>query len=99
MPARSCRVTVRDLEGVEHTVTVTAETLYEAAARGLAALRGRDWVERVADFVTVQVTEVPVEHRVELSAFRAWLERPPRSPRDVIQRGRVREILGLPVSR
>jgi hypothetical protein len=40
MPAkavRSCRVTITDLEGISHTVEVTAETLYEAVALGLVA--------------------------------------------------------------
>ena len=40
MPIRSCQVTIRDLEGVEHMVTVMAASLYEAVALGLASLRG-----------------------------------------------------------
>jgi hypothetical protein len=44
MPVRSCRVTIKDMDGVKHTVEVTAETLYEAVALGLVALRGNDWV-------------------------------------------------------
>jgi len=32
MAVRSCRVTIQDLEGVAHTVEVTAESLYEAVA-------------------------------------------------------------------
>jgi hypothetical protein len=32
MPVRSCRVTIKDMDGVKHTVEVTAETLYEAVA-------------------------------------------------------------------
>lgn len=37
VPIRSCRVTVQDLDGITHTVEVTAESLYEAVAQGLAA--------------------------------------------------------------
>jgi hypothetical protein len=44
MPLRSCRVTIQDLAGVAHTVEVTAESLFEAVAQGLAALRGKEWV-------------------------------------------------------
>ena len=36
MAVRSCRVTIQNLEGVAHTVEVTAESLYEAVAQGLA---------------------------------------------------------------
>jgi hypothetical protein len=34
--------------GVTHTVEVTAETLYEAVALGLAAIRGIEWVMGIA---------------------------------------------------
>src|SRR5215471_9882522 len=51
MPRRSCRVTIRDLEGVAHTVDVTAESLFEAVAQGLAALRGNQWVTGIAQGV------------------------------------------------
>ena len=40
MAARSCRVTITDMEGVAHTVEVTASSLYEAVALGLTAIRG-----------------------------------------------------------
>ena len=36
MAVKSCRVTVTDLEGISHTAQVTATTLYEAVALGLA---------------------------------------------------------------
>ena len=48
MSVRSCRVTINDLEGVAHTVHVTAETLYEAVALGLAAIRKDSWTEESA---------------------------------------------------
>ena len=42
MAARTCRVTITDLEGVSHTADVTATTLYEAIALGLVGLRESD---------------------------------------------------------
>jgi hypothetical protein len=36
---RACTVSLRDPEGVRHTVTVHAESLFEAAAHALAAFR------------------------------------------------------------
>jgi hypothetical protein len=102
MPVRSCKVTIQDMDGVAHSVSVTASTLYEAVALGLASLRGEDWVAGVADgpnTVTVAVTNVPVEHHVSMKDFRAWLDRPPRSPRDVATRARIRELLGMNGSR
>ena len=41
MEPRSCRVTLLDIEGIAHTVEVTAGTLYEAVAMGITALRAR----------------------------------------------------------
>jgi hypothetical protein len=55
MAMRSCRVTIQDLDGVSHTVEVTAATLYEAVAQGLAAIRGNEWVAGVAQALTVRV--------------------------------------------
>jgi hypothetical protein len=102
MPAKSCRVTIRDLDGVDHCVTVTASTLYESVALGLAALRGKEWMAGIPEAmgaVKVSVVDVPVEHRVTMKDFRSWLERPPRSPQDVAQRARIREILRIGESR
>lgn len=98
MPARSCRVTIQDLEGITHSVDVTAETLYEAVAQGLAALRGHDWVAGLQQgIIKVSVANVRVEHHVKLADFTKWLERThAASPREVVHRQRLRAILGMP---
>jgi hypothetical protein len=97
---RSCRVTVQDMEGVAHTVEVTAESLFEAVAQGLAALRGREWVAGITQgTVKVSVAHVRVEHEVKMVEFTKWLDRPGGSPREMIQRQKVRAILGMPVVR
>jgi hypothetical protein len=87
--------------GVSHTAEVKAATLYEAAARGLAALRGNEWVAGIAQGPSVVKVsaDVRVEHEVKFAEFMKWLERPPRSPRDVSARHEIRSILGMPVSR
>ena len=98
MPAKSCRVTICDFEGFSHTAEVTAATLFEAVALGIAALRGNDWVAEVAqglNAVKVSVADVRVEHEVRMKDFLAWLERPGRSPRDILSREKVRTILGM----
>jgi hypothetical protein len=100
MPARSCRVTIRDMDGVSHTVDVTASTLYEAVAHGLAAIRGNDWVSGIAqgNVVKVSVSDIRVVHEVKLVDFSKWLDRTGVSPREVSDRKRIRSILGMPVS-
>lgn len=69
MPASSCRVTIQDLDGVSHTVEITAASLYDAVAQGLAAIRGNEWVAGIAqgiNVVRVSVADVRVEHEVKL---------------------------------
>ena len=97
MAMRSCRVTIQDLDGVAHSVEVTASTLYEAVAQGLAAIRGHEWVAGMSEgrAVKVSVADVRVEHEVKLGDFTKWVERKGGSPREVFQRGKVREILGM----
>jgi hypothetical protein len=100
MEVRSCRVTISDMEGVAHTVEVTAATLFEAIALGLKQLQGNEWVAgigRPMDTVTVSVKSVPIEHTVRIGEFTKWLERHGTSPAEVMKRRRIREILGLPV--
>jgi len=102
MGVRSCRVTIQDMDGVSHTVDVTAATLYEAVAQGLAAIRGNEWVAGIArglNAVKVSVADVRVEHEVKLMDFTKWVDRTGGSPREISDRQRIRAILGMPVSR
>lgn len=95
-------MTSQDIEGVSHTVEVTAATLYEAVAQGLAAIRGNEWVAGIAqgfNVVKVSVADVRIEHEVKLGDFTKWLDRPGGSPREVSDRHRIRSILGMQVSR
>jgi hypothetical protein len=98
VPNRSCHVSVTDLEGVEHTAHVTADTLYEAVARGLKAIKSSKWAGEIPEgitTITVCAAQPEVEHHVKIAAFKTWVNRPGGSPAEKIQRGRIREILGL----
>lgn len=95
-------MTVQDLDGTSHTAGVTANSLFEAVAQGLAALRKSEWVEGIDErlgVVRVSVADVRVEHQVKIADFTKWLDRPGRSPREIIERQRIRSILGMPVAR
>ncbi len=102
MPVRSCRVTIQDMDGVTHTVEVTAATLYEAVAQGLAAIRRNEWLAGIAqgvNVVKVSVADVRVEHEVKLMDFTKWVDRTGGSPREMSDRQRIRAILGMPTAR
>jgi hypothetical protein len=81
------------------THEVTAESLYEAVAQGLAALRGHELIAGMQQqgMVKVSVADVRVEHQVRLADFTQWLEKPgAKSPRELVQRKRARSISGMP---
>jgi hypothetical protein len=98
MPVRSCKVTIEDMNRVSHTVEVTAGSLYEAVALGMAAIRTDEWVTGIAQGlnpVRVRVMNVAVEHEVKLGDFTKWLDRDGGSPREMTERKRIRSILGM----
>jgi len=90
------------MDGVTHTVGVTAATLYEAVAQGLAAIRRNEWLAGIAqgvNVVKVSVADVRVEHEVKLMDFTKWVDRTGGSPREMSDRQRIRAILGMPTAR
>jgi hypothetical protein len=83
---KSCRLTISDVEGVAHSVEVTAATLYEAVALGLRELQGNEWVEGIArglNTVRVAVKNVQVEHTGTMGEFTKWLERRGGTPAEM----------------
>ena len=94
---RTCTVAVKDLRDVEHSIEVTAETLYEAIATALAALQKDNWVGEIGQgfaTVTVVVQQPPVKHEVKMKDFVSWLGREGRSPAEVMLKQSWRIILG-----
>lgn len=97
MVSRICTVAVKDLQDVEHSVEVTAETLYEAIATALAALQQDNWVGEIGHgFTTVSVVvhQPPVKHEVKMKDFVSWLGRQGRSPAEVMLKQKLENILG-----
>jgi uncharacterized protein (UPF0210 family) len=94
---RTCTVAVKDVRDVEHSIEVTAETLYEAVATALAALQQDNWVGEIGQgFTTVSVVvqTPPVKHEVKIKDFVSWLGRQGRSPAEVVQKQKLEKILG-----
>src|SRR5579884_998594 len=93
---RTCKVSITDICNIEHTIDVTADTLYEAVASALAVLQQDSWVGEIAqglNTVGVLVQQPPVRHEVKMKDFLAWLGRPGGSPTEVALRERVRRLL------
>jgi hypothetical protein len=82
---------------MEHSVEVTAASVYEAVARGLKVFRSHDWIADIGSgltTVTVSVREPAPQHHVRMQDFQRWLDSPGKTPAEVIAKERVREILG-----
>jgi hypothetical protein len=88
---------VTDIQDVEHSAEVTAETLYEAVATALAALQQDTWVGEIGrglTTVSVVVQQPPVRHEVKITDFLSWLGRQGGSPAEIILREKVGKMLG-----
>ena len=95
MALKTCRVTIPDTNGIEHTAQVIAETLYEAVARGIVALKASSWTGDLCEgSVRVAVQDTPVEHTVRLIEFKNWIAKSGITPKEITHRQKVRAILG-----
>jgi hypothetical protein len=97
MAVRTRRVSCWDAQGVEHTVQVTAQSLYEAVAQALRVFREDEWSEDPARRghanVVVTMNQPQVEHRVRIKDFEDWLESAGKSPPEMALKGRLRDII------
>lgn len=96
MPLKTCTVVISDLNQTEHVLDVAAETLYEAIAQALAALRPNDWVGDIGKgltTVTVRVRQPEVTHVVKIQDFENWLNRGCKSPAETALKMRLRKML------
>jgi len=92
---KSCLVSSIDSRGVKHSVEVTADTLFEADALGLAALKRNGWTDAmgIATRLTVEIREPVVSHQVSLPQIQGWLQGATSSPNERLREDRLRELL------
>lgn len=99
MAQKQCRVTVGDMNGIQHSITVEADSVYLAAARGLAELRRHGWVGEIAaglNVIEVVIHENrEVSHSVSYRKLVDWAARTAGGPAEMTRRTTVRQILGL----
>ena len=96
MAVRSCRVTCRDAQGIEHTVDVTAESLFEAVAQAWRIFGESEWNAdsgRPPSVFVVRVKHPEIEHKVRAQDFENWLAAPAKSPAEMALKNRLRNIL------
>src|SRR5271157_895401 len=96
MAVRTCRVTCCDTQGVELTVQVTAQSLYEAVAQALRVFREDEWSEdpnRSPASVVLTINQPEVEHRVRIKDFENWLKSAGKSLAEMALKSRLRDII------
>ena len=97
MAVRSCRVTCQHAQGIEHSVEVTAQTLYEAVAQAWRVFGDCEWHGdggRPPSVFVVRVKQPEVEHKVRTQDFENWLAAAPKSPAEMALKNRLRKVLG-----
>ena len=101
MATKTCLVSVIDHGGMRHSAEVSADTLYEAAAKGLRALRDHGWVPHAQlsrSRLEIEVREPAKLHRIRLDRFESWIETSGAvGPKEFMKKARIRELLYAPV--
>ena len=84
-----------DTRGVRHSVDVTADSLFEAAVRGVKALRSGDWNDPPgrAALLEIEISNPSVRHTVSLPQVARWLNGASSSPRESMKKIALRKLL------
>jgi len=93
----SCRVSFEDGAGMTHTVSVSASSLYEAAALALAEFKKSGFALAEvgpATKLTVTVEAPTTAHELSVRKLQAWLDTNGKTPREQAVKVTVRQILG-----
>ena len=95
MARRTCTVSFTGPSGLRHSVEVTAESIYEAAALGVSALRHSGWADAVAPGteLEIQVREPATCHRLTVQQIRRWCDGVAVSPDETLKKRRLKQLL------
>jgi hypothetical protein len=80
---------------VRHSVDVTAESVYEAAALGVSLLRQDGWAAALAPgtLLEIRAAHPATTHAVTIAQVRRWTEGIAASPDDVLRKTRLKRLL------
>jgi hypothetical protein len=95
MPVRLCSVGFKSATGISHSVDVEAETLYEAAALGLARLKKDGWIEGLGPEtrLEIQVREPGSHHTLSVQQVQRWIDSVNASPAETLKKAKLRQLL------
>src|SRR6188474_1532039 len=95
VPLRLCTVSFKSATGISHSVDVEAETLYEAAALGLARLKKDGWIEGLgpATRLEIQVRDPGSHHILSVQQVERWINSVNASPGETLKKAKLRHLL------
>ena len=97
-PIRSCLVSFTDAEGIEHSVRVSAESLFEAAVEAMTAFKHSVLAEAPlppATRLTIRVKAPEEEHTVRVAKVLSWLDGVAISSSEKLKKNRLKERLRM----
>ncbi len=91
---RACEVSYTDPAGVTHSVEVNASSVFEAAITGMTAMKLANWRNDPALSIRVRVKTPAKSYVVGTAVLVKWLSRQGRTPKEVVLKDRLREMVG-----
>jgi hypothetical protein len=96
MSISKCVVRLKDSRDTEHSVVVYAESLYEAALRGLNQLAQIGWesdVDEIIKQIEVEIFQEPTRHTVNVPNLLKWIKQGSNSPAQQTKKEKLRKLL------
>jgi hypothetical protein len=95
MATKACTVSFKGPSGVRHSVDLEAETVFEAAIRGVHLLKKDGWVDKLGPGTELEVLvrEPPTRHAVTMAQLRKWCEAIAPSPVETIRKAKLKMLL------
>ena len=92
---RACTVSFKGVSGVHHSVQLEAETVYEAAIRGIHLLRRDGWVDSVGPgtVLEIQVRDPATTHTVSVQPLRRRCDGVAASPEEILRKSKLKQML------
>jgi hypothetical protein len=91
-----CIISFTDSEGIEHSIRVPAESLYEAAVEAMAGFKKSVLMDAPmppGTQLTIRVKTTEEEHTVTVAKVLSWLDGVASSPSEKLKKNRLQERL------
>jgi hypothetical protein len=87
-----CFVSYLDVSGIRHEVEVEAASMYEAAALAVKVFREHDCEPGQLSQLEIEI-RTSVTHTLTVKKLREWLKGGAKTPKEVVIKDRLRELI------